>query len=64
MLGDLQGFLENWLPEYRKQDRAYLTVAIGCTGGRHRSVYLVERLAELLGEKFSPLIIKHRELVT
>lgn len=64
MLADLQGFLESWLPEYRKQDRAYLTVAIGCTGGRHRSVYLVERLAELLREKFSPLIIKHRELVT
>lgn len=64
MFNDLAAFLESWLPEYRKQDRAYLTVAIGCTGGRHRSVYLVERLAERLRAQFSPLIIKHRELVS
>ena len=51
MLVDIRQFLEHWLPEYRKQDRAYLTIAIGCTGGRHRSVYLVEQLADFFRER-------------
>lgn len=64
MLADLRGFLEHWLPEYRKQDRAYLTVAIGCTGGKHRSVYLVDHLAPLFRDRFETFNVKHRELWT
>ncbi|MGH8430780.1 MAG: RapZ C-terminal domain-containing protein, partial [Solimonas sp.] len=62
MLGDIRHFLEQWLPEYRRQDRSYLTVAIGCTGGQHRSVYLVERLGELFRERYEHLALRHREI--
>ncbi len=61
MARDIRTFLENWMPEYQKQDRAYLTIAIGCTGGKHRSVYLVEKLAKDFGNRFDHIIIKHRE---
>ncbi|HVT35155.1 MAG TPA: RNase adapter RapZ [Nevskiaceae bacterium] len=64
MQNDIAHFLEHWLPEYKKQDRAYLTIAIGCTGGKHRSVYLVEKLAATLRPRFEPIIVKHRELWT
>lgn len=63
MLGDIRHFLEHWLPEYQKQDRAYLTVALGCTGGKHRSVYLVERLAQMFAHRFDSLAVRHRELM-
>ncbi len=62
MVGDLRSFLDHWLPEYRRQDRAYLTVAVGCTGGQHRSVYVVERLAATLRERYEQLSVRHREL--
>jgi len=62
MLGDIRHFLEQWLPEYRRQDRTYLTVAIGCTGGQHRSVYLVERLGESLREHYEHLAVRHRDI--
>lgn len=62
MLTDIHQFLDHWLPEYRKQDRAYVTIAIGCTGGQHRSVYLVEKLAERLRGSYDHLIVKHREV--
>ncbi|HSW13891.1 MAG TPA: RNase adapter RapZ [Solimonas sp.] len=62
MLGDIRGFLDHWLPEYRRQDRTYLTVAIGCTGGQHRSVYLVERLGEIFRERYEHLVVRHREI--
>jgi RNase adapter protein RapZ len=61
MIHDIQQFLTRWLPEYRRQDRAYLTIAIGCTGGKHRSPYIVERLAAALRGQFDPLIVRHRE---
>ena len=61
MNSDIRTFLEHWMPEYQKQDRAYLTIAIGCTGGKHRSVYLVEKLAKDFGGRFDHIIIKHRE---
>ena len=51
-----------WLPEYEADNRAYLTVAIGCTGGHHRSVYLAERLAERLSGRAKGAIVRHREL--
>lgn len=62
MLDDIRRFLEQWLPEYRRQDRTYLTVAIGCTGGQHRSVYLIERLGEAFREHYDHLVIRHREI--
>ena len=46
MYGDIYHFIASWLPDYARDNRNYLTVAIGCTGGQHRSVYLVERLAQ------------------
>ncbi|WP_020649684.1 RNase adapter RapZ [Solimonas variicoloris] len=64
LYADIRGFLERWLPEYQKQDRAYLTVAIGCTGGQHRSVYFVEKLGETFRGRFDNLAIRHRELWT
>jgi UPF0042 nucleotide-binding protein len=62
MTRDVLGFLKNWLPEFRRSQRSYVTVGIGCTGGRHRSVYLVDRLAEGLGSEFGKVLIHHREL--
>ncbi|SFF48670.1 UPF0042 nucleotide-binding protein [Fontimonas thermophila] len=64
MIDDLRSFLDRWLPEYRRQDRAYLTIAVGCTGGQHRSVYVVEKLAETLRERYEQLTVRHRELWT
>jgi UPF0042 nucleotide-binding protein len=60
-LEDLRGFLGRWLPEVRRDNRSYLTVAIGCTGGRHRSVYLAERLAESFGAE-ARVLVRHRGL--
>jgi UPF0042 nucleotide-binding protein len=60
-LEDIQRLIERWLPKFTLDRRAALTVAIGCTGGRHRSVYLVEALAARLRPQH-PLIIRHRDL--
>ena len=62
MLNDILNFLKTWLPEFQHSQRSYVTVGIGCTGGRHRSVYLVDRLATGLGEDFGHTLIHHREL--
>jgi UPF0042 nucleotide-binding protein len=64
MLNDILNFLKTWLPEFQHSQRSYVTVGIGCTGGRHRSVYLVDRLATGLGEDFGRILIHHRELQT
>src|SRR5690606_27851081 len=48
MFQDINGYLQKWLPRFAASNRAYVTVAIGCTGGHHRSVYLVERLGKAL----------------
>jgi UPF0042 nucleotide-binding protein len=61
MYGDIHHFVGSWLPEYARDNRNYLTVAIGCTGGRHRSVYLVERLAKSFGSR-QQVLVRHREL--
>jgi RNase adapter protein RapZ len=58
---DILGFLMRWLPEVRNSQRSYVTIGIGCTGGKHRSVYLVNRLAASLREQFSPVVVHHRE---
>ncbi|HJS38236.1 MAG TPA: RNase adapter RapZ [Burkholderiales bacterium] len=61
LLGDVRDFLGRWLPEIVKENRSYLTVAIGCTGGRHRSVYLAERLAAAFAEDWR-VLVRHRGL--
>jgi UPF0042 nucleotide-binding protein len=61
MLGQIETFLERWLPAFEKDQRSYLTVAIGCTGGQHRSVYFVQTLAEHFRAKANTLV-RHREL--
>lgn len=59
---DVQRFLDVWLPRFESEDKGYLTVAIGCTGGRHRSVYLAERLAEHYRASREQVLTFHREL--
>ncbi len=59
---DLVTFLEHWVPSFEKDGRNYLTIAIGCTGGQHRSVYLVERLAEHFRSSGRQILSRHREL--
>lgn len=61
LLEDVRAFLARWLPEVVKENRSYLTVAIGCTGGRHRSVYLAEKLAVAFGGKWR-VLVRHRGL--
>jgi len=61
MYGDIYHFVASWLPDYARDNRNYLTVAIGCTGGQHRSVYLVERLARAFARRYQ-VHIRHREL--
>jgi RNase adapter protein RapZ len=62
MFGDIARFLEGWLPEYRRNNRSYLTIAIGCTGGQHRSVYLAERLARHFGAAHPDVLVRHLRL--
>jgi UPF0042 nucleotide-binding protein len=62
MLESIQGFLEQWIPAYEANNRSYLTIAIGCTGGYHRSVYLVQQLAQLWRLKRKNVQTRHREL--
>ena len=59
---DLENFLIKWIPRFEADNRSYLNIAIGCTGGQHRSVYLVERIAGSLGNRFGKIVIRHREL--
>jgi len=56
----IRGFLRHWLPQMVRDHRSYVTVAIGCTGGQHRSVYLVEQLAAQFGREWSTRV-RHRE---
>ena len=61
MYEDIHHFVASWLPEYARDNRNYLTVAIGCTGGQHRSVYLAERLANAFAGRHQ-VLTRHREL--
>jgi UPF0042 nucleotide-binding protein len=62
MFDDVRSFVENWLPSYIADNRSYLTVAIGCTGGQHRSVFLAERLSRYFASQ-QQVLVRHRELV-
>ncbi len=61
MLAQIENFLRHWLPAFEDDQRSYLTVAVGCTGGQHRSVYAVEMLARRFEGRFATLL-RHREL--
>ena len=59
---DIQVFLEKWIPVFEAENRSYMNIAIGCTGGYHRSVYFCERLGNYLRSKGKNIIVRHREL--
>ena len=60
---DLLTFISSWAPCFENNNRSYMTIAIGCTGGRHRSVYLCEKLAKSLQSSFHNVQTRHRQLV-
>ncbi|MEQ8233726.1 MAG: RNase adapter RapZ, partial [Gammaproteobacteria bacterium] len=62
MAGDIERFLETWIARFEDVNRSYLTVAFGCTGGRHRSVYMAERLAQYFASKGKKAVISHRDI--
>lgn len=61
LFADIRRFVEKWLPSFKNDNRSYLTVAVGCTGGQHRSVYMVEQLARYF-QKTELVVLRHREL--
>ena len=63
MYEDIRNFVQSWLPCFIADNRSYLTVALGCTGGQHRSVYLAEKLARHF-EAQQQVLLRHRELAT
>lgn len=62
MLADLGQFLEYWVPQFETENRSYLSIACGCTGGHHRSVFIVERLADRFRTAGRQVLVKHRDL--
>jgi RNase adapter protein RapZ len=63
LIEDIQRFLQRWLPRFVLDQRASITVAIGCTGGRHRSVYVADQLAERFASEYR-VVLRHRDLRT
>ena len=62
MLDYIRDFLNNWVPKFEQQNRYYLTISIGCTGGQHRSVYIAQQLCEHFRDRIDTVSIRHREL--
>ena len=62
MYQDIENFISRWLPSFIQENRSYLTIAIGCTGGQHRSVHLVEELGKHFTSQKQQVLIRHREL--
>jgi UPF0042 nucleotide-binding protein len=62
MFDDISAYLERWLPRFEEDHRTYLTVALGCTGGQHRSVYMADRLGRRFRDQFADVLVRHREL--
>ncbi|HAT27530.1 MAG TPA: RNase adapter RapZ [Gammaproteobacteria bacterium] len=62
MCSDIENFLLKWIPSFESNNRSYITVALGCTGGQHRSVYMCEKLGEIFSTQGSNVQVRHREL--
>ena len=62
MYQDIQNFVTRWLPSFILENRSYLTIAVGCTGGQHRSVHIVEEIGKHFSQKNQQVLIRHREL--
>ena len=62
MFDDIRQYLEKWLSKYESNNRSYITVAVGCTGGQHRSVYISEKLGKFFSDKVKNVQIRHRDL--
>jgi len=62
MFDELSGLLKRWIPRFEANERIYMTIGIGCTGGQHRSVYMAEKLARYFKEQFENVLVRHREL--
>ena len=62
MLDYIRDFLQTWIPKFEQQNRYYLTISIGCTGGQHRSVYIAQQLCEYFMGRIDTVSIRHREL--
>jgi len=60
---DICHYLDSWLPRYREGNRSYMNIALGCTGGQHRSVYLANRLFQHYKEQYPTIHVRHRELL-
>lgn len=63
MFASIYGFLVDWIPRFEKENRSYMTISIGCTGGKHRSVYLTERVASEFKQQRENISIRHRDKV-
>jgi len=63
MFDSIFRFLIDWIPRFEKENRSYMTISIGCTGGKHRSVYLAERINKALQQERANLSLRHRDLV-
>jgi UPF0042 nucleotide-binding protein len=62
LLNNFTQFLQPWLPQYEHDNRRYMTIAVGCTGGQHRSVYVASKLASYFTKLFDTVQLRHREL--
>jgi UPF0042 nucleotide-binding protein len=62
MLDHIRDFLQTWIPKFEQQNRYYLTISIGCTGGQHRSVFIAQQLCEYFTDRIDTVSIRHREL--
>ena len=62
MFDELSGLLKRWIPRFEANERIYMTIGIGCTGGQHRSVYMAEKLALYFRDQFENVMVRHREL--
>jgi len=62
MIKDVSHFLRPWIPQFINNNRSYLTIAIGCTGGQHRSVFIAEQLHSLFSKEYAQVLVRHNEL--